>query len=147
MSELAIRRRSGIRRWPMTTSAWRALVDELGHLREQLHTLGGPTPTHEVHVPWTVARSRYDTLSLVLDEAEQVDASAGAVIGRRVTLLEDDGGSVTYLLVCPGEGDPARGWIAADSPLGGAVLGAVAGDLIHVIAPAGRRATTVLAVE
>jgi transcription elongation GreA/GreB family factor len=131
----------------MTTSAWRSLVDELGQLRARLQTLGSPSPNHGDHLPWAVARSQYERLSAVLDKAERVDASPGAVIGRRVTLLEDDGLSNAYVLVCPGQGDPARGWVAADSPLGGAILGAVAGDVVDVLAPAGRRAATVLSVE
>jgi transcription elongation GreA/GreB family factor len=70
-----------------------------------------------------------------------------AVIGRRVTLLEEDGDSVTYGLVFPGDGDPIQGWISADSPLGAAVLGCAPGDRVEVDAPVGRRVVTVLSVE
>ena len=64
----------------------------------------------------TAAR-RLDVLSAVLDAAERIDEPERAVIGRRVTLLEPEGESVTYALVFPGDGDPAQGWISADSPL------------------------------
>jgi transcription elongation GreA/GreB family factor len=94
-----------------------------------------------------VARGRYETLSVVLDEAERVDASAGAVIGHRVTLLEEDGTSVAYVLVCPGSGDPDQGWVAADSPLGSALLHAEPGDRVEIRAAAGDRFATVLSVE
>ena len=69
------------------------------------------------------------------------------MIGRRITVLEPEGASVTYTLVFPGDGDPAQGWISADSPLGSAVLGCEPGDRAEVIAPAGRRIVTVLSVE
>ena len=67
-------------------------------------------------------------LSAVLDAAEQIHEPDRAVIGRRVTLLEEEGESVIYTLVFPGDGDPAQGWISADSPLGSAVLGCRPGD-------------------
>ena len=69
------------------------------------------------------------------------------IIGRRVTLLEEEGDSVTYALVFPGDGDPVQGWISADSPLGAAVLGCTPGDTVEVMAPAGPRVVTVLSVE
>lgn len=151
MSELVTIRRSipgrWPTRWPMTTSAWHALVEELCLLREQLRTLDGSDSNQPVHLPCVVARGRYETLSVVLDEAERVEASAGAVIGRRVTLREEDGSSATYLLACPGSGDPDQGWVAADSPLGSALLHAEPGDRVEIRAPAGDRIATVLSVE
>jgi hypothetical protein len=143
---VATRPPSGITRWPMTTPALRALAGDLAQLREQLRILGGPAPTADAHVAWVVARSRYETLSAVLDDAERADDSAGAVIGRRITLREEDGTSLEYELVCPGEGDPVQGWVAADSPLGRALLGALAGETIRIEAPGGSRVATVLAV-
>ena len=81
------------------------------------------------------AARRLDVLSAVLDASEKVHEPDRAVIGRRVTLLEEGGDSVTYALVFPGDGDPLQGWISADSPLGAAVLGCTAGDRVEVIAP------------
>jgi transcription elongation GreA/GreB family factor len=88
-----------------------------------------------------------DVLSAVLDASEKVDEPDRAVIGRRVTLLEEEGHSVTYALVFPGDGDPVQGWIGADSPLGAAVMGCTPGDTAEVDAPVGRRVVTVLSVE
>jgi transcription elongation GreA/GreB family factor len=86
-------------------------------------------------------------LSAVCDAAERIHEPERAVIGRRVTVLEPEGESVTYALVFPGDGDPAQGWISADSPMGSAVLGCEPGDRVEVTAPAGRRVVTVLSVE
>jgi hypothetical protein len=149
MNEPAIRRPSANRRWPMTGAAWRTLVDELGRLRTDVAVLSGAGATDPgvVHVPVFKAARRLDVLSAVLDASEKIREPDRAVIGRRVTLLEEDGDSVTYALVFPGDGDPIQGWISADSPLGAAVLGCTPGDTVEVDAPVGRRVVTVLSVE
>ena len=148
MSEPAIRRPSANRRWLMTTEAWRSLVDEVSGLRADVAALAGEVRDDGVlHLPATRAARRLEVLSGVLDAAERVDDPDRAVIGRRATLLEEDGESVSYALVFPGDGDPAQGWISADSPLGAAVLGAAPGEFVAIFAPAGRRAVKVLAVE
>lgn len=147
MNELAIRRPSSQRQWPMTGEAWLSLVDELGRLRTDLTSFAGDLVDGVSDLEVTRASRRLEVLSAVLDTAERVNEPESAVIGRRVTILEAEGASVTYALVFPGEGDPAQGWISADSPLGSAVLGCLPGDRVVVAAPAGRRVVTVLSVE
>ncbi len=149
MSDPAVRRVATARRWPMTGEAWRRLVDELERLRADVVVLAGGAAPNEgvVHLPVTQAARRLETLTAVLDAAEEVDGTAGAVIGRRVTLREEEGDEATYSIVFPGDGDPSQGWISADSPLGSAVLGAEVGDRIEVVAPAGRRFVTVVAID
>jgi len=105
------------------------------------------TATLPLGLPWLGAHFRLDALSAVFDSAERIHESQQAVIGRRVTVLEPEGESVTYALVFPGDGDPGQGWISADSPLGSAILGCEPGDRVEVTAPAGRRVVTVLSVE
>ena len=147
MNELAIRRPSPRRRWPMTGEAWLALVDELGHLRAGLASFAGDPTDGVIDLEIVKAARRLDVLSAVLDAAERIREPESVVIGRRVTVLEPEGESVSYALVFPGDGDPAQGWISADSPLGSAVLGCMPGDRVEVAAPAGRRVVTVLSVE
>jgi transcription elongation GreA/GreB family factor len=147
MTELAIRRPSHQQRWPMTGEAWLTLVDELARLRTDVASLAGALAHGVVDLSVVKAARRLDVLSAVLDAAEQIHEPERVVIGRRVTILEAEGESVTYTLVFPGDGDPAQGWISADSPLGSAVLGRGPGDSVEVVAPAGRRVVTVLAVE
>jgi hypothetical protein len=149
MNEPAIRRPSVTRRWPMTSEAWHTLVDELRQLRVDLATLAGASNPDDgvVHLPIFNAARRLDVLSAVFDASERVHEPGRAVIGRRVTLLEDEGDPVTYALVFPGDGDPDQGWISADSPLGAAVLGRTPGERVAVDAPVGRRAVTLLSVE
>ena len=147
MSELAIRRLSTRQRWPMTEEAWHSLVDELGRLRTDVASLAGEPTEGVVDFAVVTAARRLDVLSAVLDAAERIDEPGRAVIGRRATLLEPEGESVTYALVFPGDGDPDQGWMSADSPLGAAVLGCEPGDRVEVAAPAGRRVVTVLSIE
>ena len=147
MTELATRRPSREQRWPMTGEAWFTLVDELGRLRADVASLAGELADGVVDLAVIKAARRLDVLSAVFDAAERIHESQQAVIGRRVTVLEPEGESVSYRLAFPGEGDPAQGRISADSPLGSAVLGCVTGDRVEVAAPAGRREVTVLSVE
>jgi transcription elongation GreA/GreB family factor len=147
MTELAIRRPSHQQRWPMTREAWLTLGDELGRLRADVVSLAGELAHGVADFAVAKAARRLDVLSAVLDAAEQSREPGRAVIGRRITVLEADDESVTYTLVFPGDGDPAQGWISADSPLGSAVLGCAPGDTVEVTAPAGRRLVTVLSVE
>jgi len=149
MNQPAIRQPSTNRRWPMTGEAWLTLVDELGQLRVDVARLAGAGAPDDgvVHLPAFKAARRLDALSAVLDASEKVHEPDRAVIGRRVTLLEEEGDSVTYALVFPGDGDPVQGWISADSPLGAAVMGCIPGAVVEVMAPAGPRVVTVVSVE
>jgi hypothetical protein len=135
-------------RWPMTPDALRRLVDDLRELESDLAVMAGAAPEPGVvHLPMALAGRRFETLTAVLGSAEEVDDPDRAVIGRRAVLREADGQSVSYALVFPGDGDPSLGWISGDSPMGSAVLGARAGDVVEVDAPAGRRSITVVAVD
>jgi hypothetical protein len=149
MNEPAIRPPSAPQRWPMTREAWLTLVDELGRLRTDDAVLAGAGVPEDgvIHLPTFKAARRLDVLSAVIDAAETVHEPDRAVIGRRVTLLEEEGDSITYALVFPGDGDPVQGWISADSPLGAAVMGCAPGDSVEVIAPAGPRVVTVVSIE
>jgi transcription elongation GreA/GreB family factor len=131
----------------MTGEAWLALVDELRCLRTDVASLAGEPAEGVVDLAVVTAARRLEVLSAVHDAAERIHEPERAVIGRRVTLLEPEGDSVTYALVFPGDGDPTQGWISADSPLGSAVLGCLPGDRVEVAAPAGRRVVTLLSVE
>src|SRR5438876_1305246 len=123
----------------MTGEAWFTLVDEVGRLRADVASFAGELADGVVDLAVIKAARRLEVLSAVFDAAEQIHESEQAVIGRRVTVLEPEGESVTYRLAFPGDGDPAEGRISADSPLGSAVLGCWPGDSVEVTAPAGRR--------
>ena len=148
MIETAPRTNSIARPWPLTSQARRELIDEIARLRQGLSGLGLEwLEAGIMDVPASLLGRRLQTLEAVLERAEIVDAVPCAAIGRTVTLRHDDGELVSYRLVFPGDGDPARGRISADSPLGAAMLGAQAGESVDVQAPAGSWSVTLVAVE
>jgi transcription elongation factor GreA len=61
---------------------------------------------------------------------------AHAFIGSTI-VVEHDGETLTYALVGSAESDPASGRISVDSPVGAALIGAVAGADIEVRTPRG----------
>jgi transcription elongation GreA/GreB family factor len=135
------------RPWPLTDEARNALIDEIANLRAELETMAGQGLEEGIHrLPIAIAIRRIRTLEDVLDRCEVV-ADGRAAIGRRAVLRDGDGEAVSYEIVFPGEGDPSRGRISADSPLGLALLGAQSGDVVHVTAPAGGWGITVVALE
>jgi transcription elongation factor GreA len=73
-------------------------------------------------------------------------AGAGADLGSRIT-VEIDGMTDTYTLVGTAEADPSSGRLSVASPVGRALLGAVAGDEVTVETPRGAVAYRVLSVE
>jgi transcription elongation GreA/GreB family factor len=89
---------------------------------------------------------RLQALRDALEAARIEDDPGTAVLGRRVTVL-DEGEAEGYALVLPGDGDPSRGWISIDSPLGAALAGRRSGERARVEAPGGVREVVLVAVE
>jgi transcription elongation factor GreA len=73
-------------------------------------------------------------------------AGAGADLGSRL-VVEIDGATDTYTLVGTAEADPSSGRLSVASPVGQALLGAVAGDEVAVKTPRGAVTYRVLSVE
>jgi transcription elongation GreA/GreB family factor len=140
--------RNSLGRWPMTREAWQRLIDEVASLRGQIAAMEGEAVWEPgaIHVPTAQTARRLETLAAVLEAAVCHDDEGCAVIGRRAT-VEEDGVCRSYSLVFPGDGDPHRGWVSAESPLGAAMVGARPGDIVEVVAPAGRRTVTIIAVD
>jgi len=59
--------------------------------------------------------------------------------GSRVTVEDDSGESVAYVIVFHEEVDASRGQISLSSPIGRALLNKTVGDEIEVQTPSGRR--------
>jgi transcription elongation factor GreA len=75
-------------------------------------------------------------------------AADGTVeIGSIVRLRDGRGTTSVYELVGPLEADPRRRRLSIESPLGQALLGRVAGDVVEVEAPKGRCRFQLLAVD
>src|SRR5919202_4094755 len=67
-------------------------------------------------------------------------------VGAQVT-VEDEGEEDTYVLVSPVESSARRGHISTESPVGAALMGHRAGDVVEVESPAGTRQLKILRVE
>jgi Transcription elongation factor, GreA/GreB, C-term len=137
------------RRWPMTSAAWSRLIDEVATLQRDVVMVASEVVWEPgvIHVPAAQLARRLTTLRIVLERAERVDDPGSVVIGRRATVVEEDGERSSYALVFPGDGDPRRRSVSPESPIGAALLGARCGETVVVDAPAGRRTLTIEAVE
>jgi transcription elongation factor GreA len=78
-----------------------------------------------------------------------VDANGGAALGARVRLqrLDAPAPEMDYELVSSAEGDPSRGMLSVESPIGAALLGRMAGHTVEVDAPGGPIKFAIVAVE
>jgi transcription elongation factor GreA len=80
-----------------------------------------------------VLRRRLD-----LGELAEAEHDGELDIGERVALRNTLTGEVEeYRIVGTGEGDPARGDISHESPVGSALLGRRVGDIVDVAVPSG----------
>ncbi|HEX6139618.1 MAG TPA: GreA/GreB family elongation factor [Candidatus Limnocylindria bacterium] len=145
------------RAWPMTREAWEALDAEATRLGAEVLEKDGyatgwldgdaDAPTFIPNVAGRQALRQLTTAREVLGEASVVDSPGLAVIGRRVILEDADGSTSTVELVIPGDGDPRRGRVSADSPVGAAVLGRRVGETVTIQAPAGSWTARIAAIE
>lgn len=106
---------------------------------------GDPTPIPNVEGQRLLRRLA--TVRSVLGQATVIDDPERVVIGRWVTVREDDGTTSRYEVVIPGDGDVACNRIAADSPVGAALIGRRLGETVTIAAPAGSWTVTVVQVE
>ena len=142
--------------YPMTRDAWQSLRDEIEELTEsvrrgreagvELDDDGLPSPVVPAGMPLSLLEARLTGLEDVLHHAMVVEDEGAAVIGRTVTAREDDDTTVTYALVVPGDGDVRHHRVSAASPIGRALVGSRAGDVVTVSAPCGTRRLAVLDV-
>jgi transcription elongation GreA/GreB family factor len=148
MPDIAAQTIEKTRPWPLTSAARSKLIDDIARMREDLTSLTGQGLEEGiVRLPVALTERRLETLEEVLARAEIVDGIRCVAIGRRATLCEDGGDSMTYEIVLPGDGNPSKGCISADSPLGEAILGARPGDVVEVAAPAGRWSVTLVSID
>lgn len=124
--------------WPMTAQTAAALATEVRSVEADLAALRTRSPGGDGSAGLVAAAiQRLGDLQAVLGLARITDEPGTVLIGRRVTIETDDGERARFWLVLPADGDPDRGWIGADSPLGMALLDRRLGDRITVLAPAG----------
>jgi transcription elongation factor GreA len=80
----------------------------------------------------------------VIEEHEKSDV---AQVGATITIQEEGSEPEVYTIVGPAEANPREGLISNESPLGRAILGHRANDVVRVDAPAGSFKIHILKVE
>ncbi|MCS7050058.1 MAG: transcription elongation factor GreA [Thermomicrobium sp.] len=68
-------------------------------------------------------------------------------LGSRVTVVDDEGVTETWIIVSPEEANAAQGRISIESPVGAALLGRRAGTTVTVRAPGGEMRLTIQRIE
>ena len=153
-------------RIPMTESGFKALEDEINHLktveRPSVIRMIGEARAHgdlsenaEYHAAkerQAFIEGRVMELEDKLGRAEVIDVSklSGGTVkfGATVTLADEDTeAKVKYQLVGDLEADAKRGRISISSPIARALIGKSKGDSVEVMAPGGARSYEILKVE
>ena len=84
--------------------------------------------------------------AVILPAERDLEGRHGAGMGSTVT-VEHAGEQLSYVLVGSTEADPAAGRISTSSPVGAALLGAIAGSDVTVRTPRGEVRYRVVSVE
>lgn len=96
---------------------------------------------------------RIQELEAALSHAELIDVATltvgtRVVFGATVELIdEEDGSEVTYQIVGELEADIKLGLLSITAPIARALIGHYEGDVVELVAPAGRRSYEILTVR
>ena len=151
---------------PMTAEGYRALEDEIQHLKlverpqvikmiAEARAHGDLSENAEYHAAkdrQAFIEGRVMDLEDKLSRAEVIDVSklSGKTVkfGATVTLADEDTDTkVKYQIVGDLEADAKRGRISISSPIARALIGKTAGDTVEVAAPGGARSYEILKVQ
>ena len=92
----------------------------------------------QAHLETKIKRLRERLRNAVVVETNTHNATFA--FGRTAEVLDEDNGTVhTWTVVGPTEADAAQGKLSAESPVGRALLGRAAGDVVEVQTPGGPR--------
>jgi transcription elongation factor GreA len=92
----------------------------------------------QAHLETKIKRLRERLRNAVVVETNTHNATFA--FGRTAEILDEDNGKVhTWTVVGPTEADAAQGKLSAESPVGRALLGRAAGDVVEVQTPGGPR--------
>jgi len=93
---------------------------------------------------------RIRELEMILSNARLIDEDRvldTVEVGAKVEIQEDGSPAESYTIVGAAEADPMNGFVSNESPLGKALMGHKAGDVVTVKAPNGEFTVTLLKVE
>ena len=116
---------------------------ELGDLKENAEY-------HDAKDAQAILETRILRLRDQITRAQVVEAEAGGdavAFGSQVELSDRDSGKkTTYTLVSAVDADAAAGRLSVESPVGQALVGARAGDVIEIPTPKGTRTLEVISI-
>ncbi|GAB4397269.1 MAG: transcription elongation factor GreA [Anaerolineales bacterium] len=128
--------------------------EELAHRLREAISMGDLSENadyHKAKEDQGFLEGRIQELERLLSNAVIVEPKADKYdtvdIGATVTIQEADFDPETYLLVGAKEADPRKGKISHESPMGKALIGKRAGDVITVQTPNGSIQVKVVSVE
>jgi transcription elongation factor GreA len=152
-------------RIPMTASGFKALEDEITHLKvterpavikmiTEARSHGDLSENAEYHA----AKERQGHVEATiadledsLSRAQVIDPTSLSgdkiIFGATVTLTDEDTKTVKYQLVGQVEADASHGRISYNSPLGRALIGRQVGDEVEVSTPSGDRYYQIKKIE
>ena len=152
-------------RIPMTASGYKALEEEISHLKmverpavikmiTEARSHGDLSENAEYHA----AKERQGQVEATIADLEDRLARAlvidprtlsgdKVVFGATVTLTDEDDKEIRYQLVGQTEADARVGRISYNSPLGRALIGRQLGDEVEVTTPAGDRYYEIKKIE
>jgi transcription elongation factor GreA len=150
----------------LTKEGFQKLQDELDHLRtakrqevaERLHEAmeGGELIENAEYESakneQAFVEGRIQELDVILATAHLIEenekSKEGLVqVGSTVTIEEDDAKPETYTIVGVAEANPREGKISNESPIGKAVIGHKAGEILQVEAPGGHFKVKIVKVK
>ncbi len=118
----------------------------MGDRSENAEYIYGKRRLREIDRRLTFLQKRLEQL-VVVDPKDQKDESK-VYFGATVAMENDDDGThVTYVLVGPDETDLKTSRISVDSPVGKALVGKRAGDLVTVRRPKGEVDFTIISIR
>lgn len=151
---------------PLTARGAALLKDELKRLKEERPRISEAIATARAHGDLKenaeyhaakeqqgLAEARIRDIEAKLANAQIIDVSAvnaggKVVFGATVRLVDvTDGSEARYQLVGEDEADIKSGLLSISSPIARALIGKREGDEVEVVAPSGKRAYEITAVE
>ncbi|HET9599305.1 MAG TPA: GreA/GreB family elongation factor, partial [Anaeromyxobacteraceae bacterium] len=125
----------------------RAELERLGAARSALASL--PEAERQARADDLARRAALVEATLAaLTVADPAAAPDGvAAFGTWVTVEDEDGARATWRLVGPDEADARRGLASAHAPLGRALIGHRAGEVVEVARPSGVAEVTIVEVR
>lgn len=117
----------------------------------QMGDLSENADYHKAKEDQSFMEGRIQELEYLLNNAiiieENMSPGDAVQVGSCVTVQEGDYPQETYYLVGASEADPPHGRISNESPIGSAMLGARAGDVVTAITPGGEIKLKIIKIE